>query len=152
MPRRPIEPELGACTELAITNSFVSAAVDRELERRGISVTQTGLLRLIEQFGPVTPSELERRTGLAASTLRDRTAVLVAGRYVARTRSATDGRSFVLEVTESGRSYLAQVIPLVEDLEARLDRELGGQLAEFQDMLARIRAYVAPTGNNDPAR
>ncbi len=149
MPRpRQTESELGACIELAVTNAFVSAAVDRELERRGISVTQAGLLRLIDVYGPITPSELERRSSLPPSTLRDRVAVLVRARYVVRTRSHTDGRSRVLEISPAGRKYLTKVLPVVRDLESRIDRELGGQLAKLQDMLIRIRTYVATTGES----
>lgn len=141
-PPPPVKRELGACIELAITNSYVSSAVDRELVRRGISVTQAGLLRIIDVYGPITPSGLERFTKLPASTLRGRIGVLVGSRYVARSRSPKDGRSFVLEVTERGRSYLAKVLPLVDELEKRLDRELGGELETLREMLARIRAHV----------
>ncbi len=153
MPRaRRTESELGAFIELAVTNAFVSAAVDRELERRGITLTYVGLLRLIDVYGPITPSELERRSALPASTLRDRVAVLMRGRYVAQMRSSTDGRSRVLEITPAGRKYLTKVMPVVRELEARIDRELGGQLAKFQDMLNRIRTYVATTGGDEAQR
>lgn len=152
MPSRQIQPDLGACIELAITNGFVSDAVDREVVRRGLSVTQAGLLRIIDAYGPVTPSELERRTALPPSTLRDRVAVLVRGKYVARSRSSTDGRSFVLEVTDTGRKYLDQVIPLVEQMEARIDAELGGRLEEFRAMMTRIRVVVGASGRDELER
>ncbi|HEX2499503.1 MAG: MarR family winged helix-turn-helix transcriptional regulator [Actinomycetes bacterium] len=152
MPSEHSQPDLGACIELAITNAFVSDAVDREVVRRGLSVTQAGLLRIIDAYGPVTPSELERRTALPPSTLRDRVRVLVRGRYVARSRSSTDGRSFVLEVTETGRAYLAQVMPLVAQLETRIDEELDGRLDEFRGMLTRIRVVVAASGSDELER
>lgn len=152
MPSPQSQPDLGACIDLAITNAFVSDAVDREVVRRGLSVTQAGLLRIIDAYGPVTPSELERRTALPPSTLRDRVTVLVRSRYVARSRSKTDGRSFVLEVTDVGRRYLDQVMPLVAQLEARIDEELGGRLAEFRQMLTRIRTFVAASGSDELVR
>jgi len=152
MPSPQSRPELGACIELAITNATVSNAVDREVVRRGISVTQAGLLRIIDVYGPITPSELERRTALPASTLRDRVSLLVRSHYVGRTRSRTDGRSYVLDVTEIGRKYMDQVIPLVEEIETRIDRELGGRLAEFRDMMTRIRTLVAESGSDELER
>lgn len=152
MPSPRSQPDLGACIELAITNAFVSDAVDREVVRRGLSVTQAGLLRIIDGYGPVTPSELERRTALPPSTLRDRTNLLVRSHYVARSRSSTDGRSFVLEVTDIGRKYLDQVMPLVVQLETRIDEQLGGRLEEFRQMLTTIRRFVAASGSDELER
>jgi DNA-binding MarR family transcriptional regulator len=71
---------------------------------------------------------------------------------VARSRSSTDGRSFVLEVTETGRAYLAQVMPLVAQLETRIDEELDGRLDEFRGMLTRIRVVVAASGSDELER
>jgi DNA-binding MarR family transcriptional regulator len=133
-------PDLGLFLQLSVTNAMVSAAADRRLVAHGLPVVHLGLLKLITDNAPVTPSELERITGQASTTLRGRTQSLIRSGYVVRRPNAADGRSALLSTTSAGRRLLARAWPLVAALEAEVVATVlgdGGRLrAALQELAA----------------
>lgn len=143
MSRERAEPPYGdVLLELAVTNSLASEVVDRALRARGVSPSQGGLLALIEENAPVTPTALARIIAMRASTLRDRVNELVRAGYVRRVPHEHDGRSSYLETTAEGRRWLGLVRPVVREVERTLDAELDGELLRFAGSLARVRLVL----------
>ncbi len=79
--------------EIYVAGQLVNELVAREFERRRLKVGAQVLLTQIARSGPITPSELERATGLRPSTLRERMQPLFDGELVRRVPSAEDRRS-----------------------------------------------------------
>jgi DNA-binding MarR family transcriptional regulator len=108
--------------ELAVTNAFVSRLFDQTLTEAGIKPTHVGVLLLIRESEPVTPSELERISGFAATTLRDRVKQLLREGLVERRPDANDRRSYELLTTVDGRALIRRARPV---LRRALEKQRG---------------------------
>ena len=124
--------------DLAVTNAFVSQLFDQELLREGITPAQVGILTIVRAAEPVTPTELERRSGFAGGTLRDRVRQLLRDGLVERRSNDDDGRSYFLVTTAQGRAVLDRARPVIRRVERMLDRTLGGSLEDYRGALADL--------------
>ncbi len=133
--------------ELSIANAMASHLFDRESERRGVRVTQVGLLVMLGEYAPITPTGLEDVTGLAPTTLRDRVRTLVHDGYVHRIPNEADRRSYLLDTTPEGKEFLREVRPVIRATEKAISDHLGTPFEEYREQLARLRraAYAAMT-------
>ena len=132
------EAKVPVIVELSIANAMASHLFDRESERRGLRVTQVGLLVLIGKHSPITPTALEEVTGLAPTTLRDRMRTLVGDGYVHRLPNEADRRSYLLETTEKGTAFLRATKPVIRATEEAISRHLGSPFEEFRGQLERL--------------
>ena len=121
--------------EIHQAGQLVNELVGREIERRRLKVGPQVILTHIARYGPLTPTELERRTGLRPSTLRERTQILLERELVRRRPSTEDRRSHTLEVTRRGRALLDAVEPAVLDAERSFEAQLDRPLADYLPML-----------------
>ena len=139
------EAKVPVIVELSIANAMVSHLFDRESQRRGIRVTQVGLLVMIGKHSPLTPTALEDITGLAPTTLRDRVRTLVGDGLVHRLPNHADRRSYLLEPTEEGRAFLRTTKPVLRATEEAISSHLGSPVEEFRGQLERLTqaAYSA---------
>jgi DNA-binding MarR family transcriptional regulator len=124
--------------DLAITNAFVSQLFDQELLRAGVKPAQIGILTLVREAEPVTPTELERRSGSAGGTLRDRVRQLLRDGLVERRSNPDDARSYFLVTTAEGRAVLDRARPVLRRVERMLDRSLDGSLEDYRAALADL--------------
>jgi DNA-binding MarR family transcriptional regulator len=131
--RRPV------LLELAVANSLASKIFERKLLGAGYPFTHVGMLTLIDIHGPITPRDLEAETGLPKATLRGRIAGLVKRGLVRRVPNEADKRSHFLEVTPEGRRFLKEMEPILRATEQEIEEELGMSLAEYHDLLERLR-------------
>jgi DNA-binding MarR family transcriptional regulator len=129
-----------ALLDLAVANSLASELFDRELVRLGIRPVQVGVLLLVAMLGPVTPTVLERESGMAGTTLRERLSGLIAEGYVLRSPNPDDRRSYFVETTGAGEDYLTAAMPALRASERMLAQEIDLPVAELRALLARLRA------------
>jgi DNA-binding MarR family transcriptional regulator len=124
--------------EIYVAGQLVNELVAREFVRRRLKVGPQVLLTQVARSGPITPSELERLTGLRPSTLRERMQPLLDGDFVRRLPSSEDRRSHTLEVTDRGRELLDATEPAVRDAERNLEAQLERPLDEYRQALEAI--------------
>jgi DNA-binding MarR family transcriptional regulator len=124
--------------DLYVAGQLVNELITREAERLGLKAPAQILLWHVALRGPVTPTELERATGLRPSTLRERMQPLVEGELVRRVPSDQDRRSHRLEVTDLGWKLLDAARPTVLNTERALARHLEGELEEYRVPLERL--------------
>jgi DNA-binding MarR family transcriptional regulator len=130
--------------EISIAGQLVHELAAREFVRRRYKVGAQIILTHISRSGPITPTELERATGLRPSTLRERMQPLFEGELVRRVPSTEDRRSHSFEVTERGRELLEQTWPAIEAAEQALEAQLGEPLeAHRETLVAIVRAAQA---------
>jgi hypothetical protein len=79
--------------DLYVAGQLVNELVSREVERLGLKGPAQILLWHVALKAPVTPTELERETGLRPSTLRERMQPLFDGKMVRRSLWVTGRRS-----------------------------------------------------------
>jgi DNA-binding MarR family transcriptional regulator len=141
------EAKVPVIVELAVANAMASHLFDRESERRGVRVTQVGLLVILSQYAPITPTALEDLTGLAPTTLRDRVRTLVQDGYVHRIPNEADRRSYLLDTTPEGKAFLREARPVIRASEKAISQHLGEPVEEYRQQLVRLRraAHAALT-------
>lgn len=138
MQRRKTSTSTNVLLQLSITNAWVSQLFDQELVRLGIEPAQCGVLTLIGQYEPVTPTVLEQQIGLPGATLRERVNSLVAAGYVERVPNEQDGRSYFLRVTDSGNDLIATSADALRTVEEALESATGRKLADMHEFIEDV--------------
>jgi DNA-binding MarR family transcriptional regulator len=126
--------------ELAVANAFASQTFDRELVRLGLNPsTQVGVLALIHQDGPITPTGLEQRSGLASTTLRERVQGLIEAGFVERIPNEADRRSHFLDTTQAGDDFLRAARQAARAAEQALGERTETSMDDYRRLLVRLR-------------
>ncbi len=108
-----------------ITGQLAAELLRRELDAAGMTPNQFGVQSVIGAFGPVTPTDLAARLGMAAPTVSAWIKRLSEDGQVERKPHPTDGRSYLLEVTPAGRAALEAVFPRFGSALRRVEEALG---------------------------
>jgi DNA-binding MarR family transcriptional regulator len=131
---------------------FVSGQLTAELLRRafagtGMTPDQFAVQSVVSVHGPITPSDLAARLGMAPTTVSTWLRRLVEAGHLQRRRNPADGRSWLVEVTPAGRRAFEQAVPGFAGALRRVDDELGADAADvsaagmrLQEALRRILA------------
>jgi DNA-binding MarR family transcriptional regulator len=115
-PRRPARIGF-LLTQLGSLAAENFAAKTREL---GITPPEAGVMRILSRQSGVNQRELADKLGVAQSRVVVLIDSLESAGLIIRARSATDRRSQVLQVTDSGRELLARLRTAAEAQEAEL--------------------------------
>ena len=124
------------------TGQLANQLLARELDPLGISPNQFGVTSVIGVFGPITPTELAGRLGMAPTTLSAWIRRLTDAGHVRRTPNPDDGRSYLLELTEAGREAMAEAGPRFETALRTLETELGDEVGAVGDAGAALEAAL----------
>ncbi len=89
-----------------------------------ITPGQVGLLVLIKENPGISQSALARAAGIERATLGEAVERFVQRNLVSRKRSATDRRSFALELSASGARLFKALIPKIRTHERRISDKL----------------------------
>ena len=134
--------------ELSRTTAILTRLFERELARTGVrSPVQGALLALVHIHGPITPSALERESGLAGSTLRENVQALLDAGLVRRFPNPDDGRSHFLDSTRKGEAALDRQVPAMRAVEEAVERELGRSLETYRLPVERLRDAAQAAGD-----
>jgi DNA-binding MarR family transcriptional regulator len=118
-------PWLRVESTLMATARLVRDVFDERLAPLGLNLTQASLLGYVAEFGTTTQTRLADRLGIgraAIGTIIDR---LESAGHVVRRPDPDDRRVWLVEITESGESLVAQVREVDEVLRAELRRGIG---------------------------
>jgi MarR family transcriptional regulator, multiple antibiotic resistance protein MarR len=121
---------------------LTGAVVQDCLKDFGIPAYLFGLLSHIRSLAPVTPSAISQQTGMATTTLRDNIQRLVDRGLVRRTPNPTDGRSYLVEVTEKGDLLARAADPALLRAYTALEQRLPRPSAEYEQRLDELRAAL----------
>ena len=111
-----------------ITGQLASELLRRELDAAGMTPNQFGVQSVIGAFGPLTPTELAARLGMAQPTVSAWIKRLTEEGQIVRRPHPTDGRSYLLEVTDAGRTALQAAFPHFGAALAKVEAALGDEL------------------------
>jgi DNA-binding MarR family transcriptional regulator len=115
------------------TADLVFDRIGRLLRPLGVSSAGGLVLGVLRDHGPMTPSELGEHLIVTRATVTGLIDSLERRGYVRRSPHATDRRSLVVELTESGASTLQQVRTIIHGNET-------AWMSEFTD--AELRRYI----------
>ena len=142
MPRPPFR-------EGPLLQVYVAGQLAGDLLREELGTTITGerfaLLSVIGALGPITPSDLARRLGMAPTTVSTWLARLEADGSARRRPNPGDGRSQLIELTTTGREELQRSMPDFRRAVGRVRAALGDDLDEVLNGLDRLVAALRAT-------
>lgn len=111
----------------------------------GISTTQAAVMGIIDQDGPLHQREIARMLHQNESAMTGMIRRLEKAGLVTRVRSETDGRAWLVDLTDAGRTAREQIIPAFSTVNDLLDQALGGNADRFAaDLNALIMALNTP--------
>lgn len=121
----------------------VARGLRRETQSRiaplGLNLHQSRALRVIGEAGPLRPSEVAGRLGIAARSATDSVAGLVAAGFVERRTDPADGRAHLLALSPAGVAALAEVTRARTEVGAEVFGRLApAERATLAVLLARL--------------
>lgn len=121
---------------------LTGAVVERQLREVGIPVYLFGLLSQVHRLAPVTPSAISQATGMATTTLRDNIQRLVDRGLVRRAPNPSDGRSYLIELTDKGEVLVRAADPALLEAYLELERRLPRARSEYEARLDEVDAAL----------
>ena len=129
---------------LSITSNAVSGRIALEYRQRfGLSVPEWRVMAVLGDSGPLTQRDLTRQTVMDKVAVNRASKGLEERGLASRQPNAQDGRSHLLELTESGTRMHDEIMPLALEMERRLfARFTPEEVAHFRHLLDRVRGEV----------
>lgn len=145
----PVADTVAADTALASTLRLSVMRLARRLRAErtdsSLTLTQLGALATLERHGPLTPGELAAHERVQPPSMTRVVAALESAGLVTRSRHATDGRQFVLEVGTAGTALLREDRRRRDAWLAQQLRALDpADLAVLRDAAAVLDRLTAP--------
>ena len=130
--------------QLSITSNAVSGRIALEYRQRfGLSVPEWRVMAVLGDAGPLTQRELTRLTLMDKVAVNRACKVLEERGLASRRPNAQDGRSHLLELTETGVRMRDEIMPLALEMERRLFATFQpDEIAQFRSLLERVRGEV----------
>ncbi|GAA1350604.1 MarR family winged helix-turn-helix transcriptional regulator [Saccharothrix algeriensis] len=104
-----------------------------------ISLTQVSALSTLHKCGPLTPGELAAKEGVQPPSMTRVIAALEEYGFATRRPHPTDGRQAIVELSETGVSYINEE---VSAREAWLDKRLAELTPEERGVLSRAAEII----------
>jgi DNA-binding MarR family transcriptional regulator len=127
-----------------IAGELVAALLDRNLAVEDVHTDFYGTLSVIGAFGPLTPSELAERTGVALTTVSDRIRRIVEDGDAERIPNPADGRSHLVRLTQEGDARWRRGWPAlqktIQQISDNLDRPVDEVHDALEDLIEALRA------------
>lgn len=131
------------CLNLRRAARAVSQIYDEALASSGIKITQFSLLRAVERNEPVAISALAEELDLDRTTMARNLAPLERDRLVTLA-PGSDQRVTEVRLTPKGRTVVAKALPLWENVQAQVQRQLAsGRIDQLREIAAESIAAAA---------
>ncbi|MCI4321989.1 MAG: MarR family transcriptional regulator [Thermoplasmata archaeon] len=138
--------EFGAGEAMLFAMRSVFGTSRRKLGRIGLTLPQASLLSIVALHGPLTPSELARRSQVSRQAMTSAVNALERRGLVDRLRSSTDRRSLRIEVTPRAERLFVAMVPEMHELHHRIDQLFTAEeRATLVALLTRIGREFRPS-------
>jgi DNA-binding MarR family transcriptional regulator len=127
---------------LYTANQAMVALVDETVEPYGVA-DGFAAMGLLSAAGPLTPTALAQRLGMGQSTTSALIRRLVDRGHVQQRPNPNDGRSYLLDLTEDGRSAFGAAQPAFRELVAAIERALEHSAGDVTAVLEDLRDAIA---------
>lgn len=128
----------------------MSTFIDDALESSELSGDDFGLYSLLRRFGPATPTQIARWTGMKPTTVSFALKRLVQRAHATQTRHPSDGRSYLVGLNDAGVAAHDSAGRLFMSAMGMLSTELGSDGREERASLQRIDAAFRAVLALDP--
>ncbi|MBC8090200.1 MAG: MarR family transcriptional regulator [Phycisphaerae bacterium] len=128
----------------------ITAPARAQLKQFGLSTTEFGVLEALYHKGPLPLSALAERVLITGASMTYTVKQLEARGLVQRRTSATDQRFVFGELTDSGRTLIAQVFPQhAEQLRLGMRGLSRQEKRQAAELLKRLGRGVTTTSDDD---
>jgi DNA-binding MarR family transcriptional regulator len=132
------ELEISVLFDVWLLMHLVSGVLDEALGEHGLSGDEFGLYSLLKGFGPVTPTQIARWTGMPATTVSAALRRLTARGHVERLPHPDDGRSYLVVLSDAGVTAHARAASSFRTVAARVSHALGDDETAQRVVLQRL--------------
>jgi DNA-binding MarR family transcriptional regulator len=131
--------------DLFVLDQHLGMVLDSALAAVGVTASLYAVYSQLAR-GPLTPRALCDLLGIRPTTLSGYVATMQRAGHLTRTRHEQDGRSWLLELTESGRAKVDACRPVMGSVIQTIEAELGSavDVRRARELLGRLdRAVLA---------
>lgn len=127
--------------QLSLASNAVSGRIAVEYRQRwGLAIPEWRVMAVLGDVGPLTQRDLTRRTLMDKVAVNRACKGLEERALAERTPNESDGRSHLLDLTETGRQMHSEIMPLARQIEQRLFSGFSAEeLDLFRTLLDRAR-------------
>ena len=140
-----------ACFQLGVAGSQITQSFSRRIEHIGLSHKQVGLLAVVDAGVATSQREIATRLHVAPSLVVTLVDQLTSTGAVRRTRSRSDRRVQIIEITDDGRKLLKTATDVASRLDADLRTSLSPDDQQALDRLLPSLLHSAVTTGQDEA-
>lgn len=130
--------------QLAVLSERVSRRLAVEYEKlHGLNVAEWRILVHLQRLGPASVREIHCYTNLDKPKVSRAVARLEKNGLVSKETGESDGRLVQIALTREGGKALAEIIPVVSDVEAKLLRALSSDERQvFDEIMKKLHAVL----------
>lgn len=127
--------------QLSLASNAVSGRIAVEYRQRwGLSIPEWRVMAVLGDVGASTQRDLTRRTLMDKVAVNRACKGLEERALAERTPNESDGRSHLLDLTDSGREMHSEIMPVAKEMEQRLFTGFSDEELElFRALLGRAR-------------
>ena len=127
--------------QLSLASNAVSGRIAVEYRQRwGLSIPEWRVMAVLGDVGALTRRDLTRRTLMDKVAVNRACKGLEERGLAERTPNESDGRSHLLDLTDSGREMHSEIMPVAREMEQRLFTGFSEEeLKLFRALLSRAR-------------
>jgi DNA-binding MarR family transcriptional regulator len=143
------QPGGNVALDLFVLDQHLGAVLDAALAPTGVTASAYAVYSQLAP-GPTTPGQLSETLGLRPTTLSGHLATMQRSGHVTRVRNQRDGRSWLLELTESGRAKTEECRQVMGRLVRSINAGLGSadEVRRVRELLARVDHAVLAAGDD----
>ena len=146
---QPAEP-MSILMDTWLIANLTAGLLDDSLERSGMSGDDFALYSLLNAYGPATPSQIARWTGLRATTVSAALKRLAARGHTVRDSTAGDRRSYTVALNGDGRAAHRETAAVFWSETRKLAEILGDREGELRQQLQTLDASLRAAAVLDP--
>ena len=142
--------EMSLLFDVWMVMHLASGMLDDALADAELSADDFGLYSLLRVFGPATPSQIARWTGMRATTVSAALKRLASRGHSVQQENPDDGRSYLVALSPSGfEAHARAAVPFL-DVMAQVHRSLGPDVSAERVALQRLDAALRDTAGLPP--
>ena len=139
------------CFQLGVAGAQITRSFSLLIQHTGLTHKQVGLLAVVDTGQASSQREIAARLGVAPSLVVSLVDQLANIGAVRMTRSRTDRRVQVIEITDEGRGLLRLAADVVETLDVDLRKHLSPGDQQDLDRLLPLLLQSSATAGRDRA-
>lgn len=139
------QPGGNVALDLFVLDQHLGSVLDGALAAVGLTASLYAVYSQLAR-GPLTPGALCEILGIRPTTLSGYVGTMHRAGHLTRLRNERDGRSWLLELTESGRAKVEECRPVMRAVVGGIEAHLGtpAEARQVREVLGRLdRAVLA---------